>query len=225
MDRAVTIFQEVHDRLLAAYGPQGWWPGDSAFEIMLGAVLTQNTSWKNAERAIEQLRQHNALNLAAVNAMRTVELAELIRPAGYYRLKAKRVKNLVAHIFANYHGSLELMFAAGAASLRESLLSVNGVGPETADSIVLYAARKPVFVIDAYTARVFKRHGWIEFEADYHEMQARFHDACDQDEKLYNEYHALLVRVGKQHCGKIPKCEACPLEDLLPATGPLTPEF
>lgn len=210
---------DVYQRLLAAFGPQGWWPGDTPLEIMLGAVLTQNTSWKNVEKALENLRQADLLDLAALAALPTEELAEIIRPAGYYRVKAKRLKNLLAFIDERYEGSLERMFATSLSTLREELLAVSGIGPETADSIFLYAGGLPSFVVDAYTARVFKRHGWIEPEADYHAIQEHFTSGLPEEAPLFNEYHALIVEVGKRYCGKTPQCEECPLCELLPASG------
>lgn len=210
---------DVYERLLAAYGPQGWWPGETPLEVMVGAVLTQNTSWTNVARAIEQLRQADALSLSVLAAMHHEELAELIRPAGYYRLKARRLLNLIGYVQREYDGSLEAMFASGLPTLREELLTVNGIGPETADSILLYAGGLSTFVVDTYTARVLKRHGWIEPEADYHAIKDYMEGGLPCDERLFNEYHALLVRVGKQHCGTSPKCDGCPLEPLLPAGG------
>ena len=210
---------DVYQRLLAAFGPQGWWPGDTPLEIVLGAVLTQNTSWKNVEKALENLRQADLLDLDALAGLPTEELAEIIRPAGYYRVKAKRLKNLLAFIHERYEGSLELMFTSSLGTLREELLAVSGIGPETADSILLYAGGLPTFVVDAYTARVFKRHGWIEPEADYHAIQEHFTSSLPEEVALFNEYHALLVEVGKSYCKKTPQCEACPLCELLPPGG------
>lgn len=187
---------------------------------MVGAVLTQNTAWTNVERAIDNLRQAGLLSPHELYQLSEQELAELIRPAGYFRVKARRLSNLINFLFREYGGSLDDMFAAGLSTLREQLLSVHGIGPETADSILLYAGAQPTFVVDAYTARVMKRHGWIEPEADYYSMQDYFEGALEQDVELFNEYHALLVRVGKEYCRKAtPKCDDCPLCDLLPAGG------
>jgi len=215
---------EVYDRLLTAYGPQGWWPGETPFEVMVGAVLVQNTAWKNVEKAIENLRQADLLEPNRLFATVPEELEELIRPAGYFRLKARRLRNLLALVVEQYAGSLEQMFASDAETLRAELLAVNGIGPETADSILLYAANKARFVVDTYTQRVFKRHGWLEEEADYHATQAHFESNLERDSTLYGEYHALLVRVGHLHCRKTARCEACPLEDLLPESGIQLPE-
>lgn len=219
-----TTLQQVHDALLAHFGPQHWWPGESPFEVMVGAVLTQNTSWKNVARAIENLRQAGALEPRAMYALAPEELAELIRPAGYYRLKTGRLRNLLRFVVEEHDGSLAAMFATPLDELREQLLRINGVGPETADSILLYAGQYPTFVVDTYTNRVLKRHGWIEFEADYHAIKEHFEANLARDVALFNEYHALLVRVGNQFCSTTPRCEGCPLRPYLPAGGPLSPE-
>lgn len=215
--------QTTYQQLLAAYGPQFWWPGDGPFEIMIGAVLTQNTSWKNVELALENLREASVLDPDIIHDMPVEELAEMIRPAGYYRQKAKRLKNLTRLLCDEFNGSIERLFELSTQDLRERLLAVNGVGPETADSIALYAAEKPIFVVDAYTNRVLKRHGWIDFEADYHEIQQHFHNSLEHNTGMFNEFHALMVQVGKNHCGKQAKCDGCPLQNLLPAGGPLEP--
>jgi endonuclease-3 related protein len=208
--------QEAYDRLFAAFGPQRWWPGESPFEVIVGAVLTQNTAWKNVEQALENLREAGLLEPRAMLSAGSEELAELIRPSGYYRLKARRLLNLVRMIVERYDGSLATMFAQPLDELRRQLLEVNGIGPETADSILLYAGNLPTFVVDAYTARVLKRHGWIDPEADYYAIQEHFLHGLPTDAALFNEYHALLVRVGKDYCRKQPRCEDCPLAPLLP---------
>ncbi|HBO43684.1 MAG TPA: endonuclease [Planctomycetaceae bacterium] len=219
------ILQDVYRRLFDAYGPQHWWPGESPFEVMVGAVLVQNTSWKNVEKAIDNLRERDLLAPRALFDVPVEELSELIRPAGYYRMKAKRLHNLLRMVVETYDGDLDAMFAVNVHTLREELLGVNGVGPETADSILLYAGNLPVFVIDTYTHRVLARHGWIEYEIDYHGLQEHFESNLEQDVALYNEFHALLVRVGHKHCRKTPKCEGCPLADLLPESGIVMPEW
>jgi len=217
--------QEVYDRLLAAFGPQHWWPGESPFEVMVGAVLVQNTAWKNVEKAINTLKDEDLLEPHALYRVPVEELEEWIRPAGYYRIKARRLRNLLHFLITRYHGSLEAMFRNDVSTLREELLSVNGIGPETADSILLYAGGLPTFVIDTYTHRVLARHGWIGFDADYYELQDHFDSALPKDAALYNEYHALLVRLGHTHCRKRPKCDGCPLIELLPEGGPLEPDY
>lgn len=214
----------VYKRLLAAYGPQHWWPGDSPFEVLIGAILVQNTSWQNVQSAIHNLKEADLLAPHALYGVAEEELETLIRPAGYYRIKARRLRNLLSLLVSQYDGSLEPMFRTDLSTLRQELLRVNGVGPETADSILLYAGGLPVFVVDTYTHRVFTRHGWIDFDADYDAIQEYFETGLEQDVALYNEYHALLVRVGRTHCRKTPKCDGCPLADLLPHGGPLEPE-
>ena len=217
--------RQVYERLLAAFGPQHWWPGESPFEVVVGAILTQNTSWKNVEKAIDNLRRHDLLEPHALFEVPPEELEELLRPAGYFRIKARRLRNLLAYIVERYDGSLETMFATGLPALREELLGVNGIGPETADSILLYGGGLPTFVVDTYTHRVLARHGWIEFDADYHAIKDHFESNLNEDPALYNEYHALIVRVGHKHCRKTPKCQGCPLEELLPDGGPLEPDY
>lgn len=213
--------QSAYSRLLSAYGPQGWWPAESPFEMAVGAILTQNTAWTHVERAIENLRDAGVLEPAAMYALNAEELAELIRPAGYYRLKAGRLRNLVQVIVDEFGGDFSAMLELSTGSLRETLLGIKGIGPETADSIVLYAAQKPVFVVDNYTARVAKRHGWVDFEADYYQLQETFQFSLEEDVQLFNEYHALIVRVAKSHCKSQPLCDGCPLQPLLPPSGPL----
>ncbi len=214
---------EVYQRLHESFGPQNWWPAESAFEVVLGAVLVQNTAWKNVEKAIENLRQADLLSAEALYYLRPEELEELIRPAGYFRMKTRRLHNLLRYLFEHYNGSLSTLFELDTETLREQLLEINGIGPETADSILLYAANRPIFVVDTYTNRVLKRHGWIDYEADYATVQAHFQAHLEPDSQLYNEFHALLVRVGHLYCGKTPRCEECPLAEWLPADGICTP--
>lgn len=216
---------DVYHRLLVTYGPQHWWPGDSPLEVMIGAVLVQNTAWKNVEKAIDRLREAELLDPQALGRLPTDELAEYIRPAGYYRVKARRLHNLLKLVVDRYAGSLERMFDQDLETLREELLQTNGIGPETADSILLYAARKPTFVVDTYTHRIFARHGWIDFGAGYYEIKEHFESGLDRDPALFNECHALLVRVGHLHCRKTPKCDGCPLAEWLPGGRPLEPEW
>lgn len=216
--------QEAYERLLTAFGPQQWWPGDSPFEIMVGAVLVQNTAWRNVERAIENLRDANLMDPHALYAVAPAELAEMIRPAGYYQVKTKRLRNLLKFVTEEFDGSLDAMFATSLSTLREQLLSIHGIGPETADAILLYAGGLPTFVVDTYTHRVLARHGWIGYDADYHEIKDLFESTLPQDAQLFNEYHALLVRVGKEHCKRTgPKCDTCPLRECLPPSGMIEP--
>jgi endonuclease-3 related protein len=220
-----TTLEKVYDRLLGYFGHQNWWPGQGAFEVVVGAILVQNTSWKNVEKAIENLREAGVLQPHTLYKLPHEELAELVRPAGYFRIKARRLQNLLALLVERYDGSLEAMFATPIDTLREELLSVHGVGPETADSILLYAGNLPTFVVDTYTHRVLARHGWIGFDADYHAIKEHFESRLAADCQLFNEYHALLVRVGHEHCRKTPKCESCPLAEMLPEGGPLEPDY
>ena len=214
---------DVYERLLAHFGPQHWWPADSPLEGMIGAMLTQNTSWKNVERAIDNLREAGLLEADALYALELEELAEVIRPAGYYRLKAGRLHNLIQFLIERYEGSVETISTSDPDALREEFLSIKGIGPETADSILLYALDVPTFVVDTYTHRITARHGWIDFETNYHGLKEFFESNLPVDTEMFNEYHALLVRVGNQYCRRKPKCEQCPLYDLLPEGGPLEP--
>jgi len=201
----------MHRLLLDRFGHQKWWPGETPLEVMVGAVLTQNTNWTNVEKAIQNLRAKNLLSLEALNGMPIQALAQEIRPAGYYNVKAKRLKNLVRFVSLRYDGSLEALSCEAMGSLREGLLSVNGVGPETADSILLYALERPVFVVDAYTHRILLRHGMAVEQMAYHELQELFVDSLPEDLALFNEFHALIVRAGKEYCKKRPLCSDCPL--------------
>lgn len=203
---------DLYQRLLAAFGPQRWWPGETPFEVLVGAVLTQSTNWGNVERAIDHLKAGGLLSLEALRALPSGELAELIRPAGYYNLKARRLMNLLDLLAQDFGGDLEALWRLPLVEARVALLSSKGVGPETADSILLYAGNLPSFVVDAYTFRVLGRHGLAEPGLDYHGLRARFMDNLPADPALYNEYHALLVRLGKHHCKKsAPQCAGCPL--------------
>lgn len=203
---------KLYERLYARFGPQHWWPGDTALEIAVGAVLTQNTNWGNVEKAIRNIRAAGKLRASALHAMPASELASLIRPAGYFNIKARRLKNFIDLLVNEYRGSMKRMKEEPVAVMRAKLLAVNGIGPETADSILLYALEKQVFVIDAYTKRVLSRHNIIHPEAAYETLQELFHENLEEDAGLYNEYHALIVRVAKEHCRTRPLCAGCPLE-------------
>ena len=212
---------QVYRTLLDALGPQHWWPGETPLEIAVGAILTQNTNWKNVEKAIGRLKETQSLDLHKLDAMPQQELAELIRSAGYFNVKAKRLKNFVRHIVQQYDGQLSALFVQDTSSLREELLGLSGIGPETADSIALYAGNHPVFVVDAYTQRILLRHGWMEADADYFAIQEFFELGLEEDVDLYNDYHAQLVMVGKNWCKRTrPDCENCPLKGYLPESGP-----
>ena len=220
----MTTTYQIYQQLLDKLGPQHWWPGDSPWEVMIGAVLVQNTSWKNVVRAITNLREADLIDPIRMLAVPSDELAELIRPAGYYRLKTKRLRSLLQFVVAEYEGSLDALRSVDAHLLREELLGVHGVGPETADSILLYALEQPVLVVDTYTHRVFARHGWIHFDADYHQLQEHLASELPVDVALYNELHALLVNVGHHFCRRRPKCDECPLVELLPEAGIVSPD-
>lgn len=210
-ERLAHLYQRLYDH----FGPQHWWPGDTPFEVMLGAVLTQNTNWANVEKAIDNLKRVDLLSYSRLAELPGGLLAEYIRPAGYYNIKAGRLRNLFALIRDRYEGSVEALLAEETGELRQALLSVKGIGRETADSIVLYAAGRPVFVVDAYTYRILLRHDLIGEEAGYDEIQELFMDNLDSDASLYNEFHALLVCAGKEYCRKsAPRCQGCPLNGL-----------
>lgn len=205
---------EIYEHLFRAFGPQHWWPGETRFEIIVGAILTQNTSWANVAKAIANLKEARLLDPDRLHALDLAELEPLIRPAGYFRLKAKRLRNFTQWLIDNYQGRLDALDAIETHRLREELLGISGIGPETADSIVLYALDRPVFVVDTYTARVAVRHGLIEPDIDYTQLQCLFESSLEPDVRLFNEFHALLVHVGKDFCKPKPRCAACPLNDL-----------
>jgi len=204
---------DIYTLLFRHFGQQHWWPGETSFEVAVGAILTQNTSWSNVTKAIANLKEAGVLSPEGLSSLPLSDLALLIRPAGYYNLKAARLVNFLKMIDRYYDGSFDAMLEAETEELRDHLLSVKGIGPETADSIILYAAQRPVFVVDAYTHRILFRHGLIEEEIDYHGLQERITASLPQDDvALFNEYHALLVRTGKEFCRKSkPLCGQCPL--------------
>ncbi|MBN1805659.1 MAG: endonuclease III domain-containing protein [Sedimentisphaerales bacterium] len=205
---------EIYELLYDKFGPQHWWPGQTRFEIITGAILTQNTSWTNVEKAITNLKSAGCLTPEKLRNLETAELANLIKPAGYFNVKAKRLKNFLNWLFENYNGDLTDLENIDTDRLRAELLSIKGVGRETADSILLYAFQRPVFVIDAYTARVVFRHRLIDPDADYEQLRELFESFLPADTQLFNEYHALLVRVGKEFCKPKARCPGCPLEKL-----------
>jgi len=204
---------QIYNILYETWGPQHWWPGDSPFEIIIGAVLTQNTNWQNVEKAINNLNAAGRLTPEKLYELDVENLASLIKPAGYFNIKAKRLKNFLQWFHDEYQLDIEALRQVSTFSLRQQLLSIKGIGPETADSILLYALEKPVFVVDTYTARIMSRHRLIETNADYEQLRDLF-SCLHPDVKFYNEYHALLVRVGKEFCKPKPKCEICPLNCL-----------
>ncbi|MDE3137852.1 MAG: endonuclease III domain-containing protein [Acidobacteriota bacterium] len=207
--RAITGF---YDALHRALGPQKWWPAETPFEVIVGAILTQNTTWKNVERAIANLRGADLLDPARLARVRLPRLERLVRPSGYYRQKARKLKAFLRFLDAEFGGSLDCMFRLPTAVLREKLLSVHGIGPETADSILLYAGNHPIFVIDAYARRVLSRHALVGARVNYDDAQALFHQHLPREAQLFNQYHALLVETGKRWCrAREARCEECPL--------------
>jgi len=210
--KTAELLEELYTRLYDHFGPRNWWPAETPFEVLVGAILTQNTNWQNVERAILRLKEAGVLSLAGLSALAKERLAELIRPAGYYNIKAERLRNFFALLNDEWDGDLKAFLAQSRDELRRQLLSVKGIGPETADSMILYAANLPVFVVDAYTARVLVRHRIMEGPLEYAEIQALFMDNLAEDACLYNEYHALIVALGKEYCKKSkPLCKDCPL--------------
>ena len=207
--------KNIYTRLFEVFGPQHWWPGDTPFEVAVGAVLTQNTNWGNVEKAITNLKNANALCPVAMDRMSGPRLAELIRPSGYYNVKAARLKALISFIMKDYQGNIERMKNGDPHKLRESLLGINGIGQETADSILLYAVGVPFFVIDAYTTRILSRHGILSADSEYEDFQGLFHRHMARNAGLYNEYHALIVKTGKVFCKpRDPLCGSCPLSGI-----------
>ncbi|MFQ5933538.1 MAG: endonuclease III domain-containing protein [Dehalococcoidia bacterium] len=203
---------EVYDRLYRHFGPQHWWPAETWFEVIIGAILTQSISWTGVEKAMASLKSAGALDPAELRRLSLPELAKLIYPAGYYNAKARKIKAFVQHLGERHADDLDRLFSQETPALRQELLSIYGIGEETADSIILYAACKPVFVIDAYTRRVVSRLGLAPAEDSYGAYQRLFADKLPSDTQLFNEYHALLVAQGKHVCRKVPLCERCPLK-------------
>jgi endonuclease III related protein len=201
------------ERIYAAYGPQHWWPAETDEEVIIGAVLTQNTSWKNVEKALGKLRAAGTLTLTGIATMETVALSELIRSAGYYNLKARRLQALARYFVDRCDGQLERLSSIETSTLREDLIQIYGIGPETADSVLLYALRRPIFVVDAYTLRIGARHGWFPQGTKYEDARSFFERSVPPDVEVYNEFHALLVKIGGIHCKPRPICQGCPLNN------------
>jgi endonuclease-3 related protein len=212
--RASRKLRVIFDRLSTAYGPQHWWPAETPTEVAIGAILTQNTAWKNVERAIANLKAADCLNWKSLCDISEQGLAKLIRPSGTFRVKAFRLKSFVTELWEKHRGSLEAMLDGDVEVARKRLLEIHGIGPETADAILLYAGQRPSFVVDAYTRRVLRRHFLIDGEPSYDAIRQLFHRSLPADSRLFNEYHALLVTVGKRHCRSRATCEGCPLADL-----------
>ena len=213
------LLLDFYRKLLDAFGPQQWWPGETPLEVVVGAVLTQNTAWLNVERAIKNLKSNELLSFEALETLSAGRLAELIRPAGYFNIKAARLKNLIRLLRERYDGDVLRLRSDELSNARAALLSVSGVGPETADSILLYALGKPVFVVDAYTRRVFSRHGFFAAALSYERIRGFFESALPRDAQLFNEYHALLVKLGKDCCRPWPLCAVCPVCEVFAAMG------
>lgn len=209
------ILKEIFHALFEFYGPQHWWPAESSFEIMIGAILTQNTNWRNVELAICNLKKSDLLEPLTIKNVPISKLRKLIKPAGFYNVKAKRVKTFVQYLIKDYAGNLEKMKRKQTSILRRELLAIKGIGSETCDSILLYALKKPVFVIDAYTRRILMRHNFIDEKDSYREIQTFFERNLKKDVRLFNEYHALLVRLAKEKCkSSKPLCDNCPIGEI-----------
>jgi endonuclease-3 related protein len=205
----------IFEILYNTFGPQHWWPGDSPFEVAVGAILTQNTNWSNVKKAIENLKKYKLLEPYKIYKIDHKKLSELIKSSGYYTIKAKRLKSFIDFLIKEYNGKIESMNNEDTLLLRKKLLSINGIGKETADSILLYAINKPIFVIDTYTKRILSRHGISKDKDSYDYYQNLFHKSLKKDVKLFNEYHALIVKVGKTFCkSKRPLCDQCPLKGI-----------
>lgn len=203
------------------YGTTHWWPGESPFEIAVGAILTQNTAWTNVENAIANLKRERLLTPGAIEAAPAERLEQALRPSGYFRVKARRLRSFCEFLNVRYRGSVARMAKQPLESLRAELLAVHGVGPETADDILLYACGHPVFVVDAYTRRILARHGEVKPDIGYEALRGHFEETLPAELRLYREYHALLVLTGKDFCKPKPRCESCPLACFLPAEGPI----
>jgi endonuclease-3 related protein len=207
---------EIYRLLFARYGPQHWWPADTPFEVIVGAILTQSSAWGNVEKAVSNLKQARVMTPASLRKLPLSKLAKLVYPSGYYNAKALKLKSFVEHLEEAHEDSLEKLFSLDILRLRSELLNIHGIGPETADSIILYAAHKPIFVIDAYARRILTRLGLSPSRDNYPAFQTLFMDNLPADEKLFNEYHALLVRHGKEVCKRVPFCDKCCLKKLCP---------
>jgi endonuclease-3 related protein len=248
MSRSQESLRNYYCSLQSRWGPQSWWPAHSRFEVIVGAFLTQNTNWGNVEKAIANLKREQTLTVKAIREIHIWNLEELVRPSGYFRQKAKRLKGFIEFLDKQYEGSLDKMFAQPTATLRDELLALNGIGPETADSILLYGGNHPVFVVDAYTRRILERHRLIDKKTAYEEIRALVESAVSNAQPAalkvpkagkdprhpvsrmsamertelaqhYNEFHALIVRVGSEFCKSKARCEGCPLEKFLPKKG------
>lgn len=208
------LIRKIYSCLDRHYGDLKWWPGETPFEVIVGAILTQNTSWDNVAKAITNLKTADMLSPVKLNTAGEAVIAGLIRPSGYYNVKTRRLKNFLDFLFGEFGGDIDKMFSAGPEKLRKMLLGISGIGQETADSILLYAGEMPVFVVDAYTRRIMKRHGIVKGDPSYSELQELITVNIPKKTGLYNQYHALIVQAGKDFCRKKPLCEQCPLRGL-----------
>lgn len=225
--RLMRELRRYYEALLRHYGPQQWWPAKTRFEVILGAILVQNTAWRNVEKALANLRAARALNVSGMRRLSRSQLEALVRPSGFFRQKAERLKDFISYLDSEHRGSLARMFLRNTEELRSQLLALKGIGRETADSILLYAAHRPVFVVDAYARRVLARHELIDVDSPYEKVRGAVESAIRragetdaQTAQHFNELHALFVAVGKGHCRSVPLCAGCPLQRFLPATGP-----
>jgi endonuclease III related protein len=211
----------IYDLMFQHFGDRQWWPAETREEIIIGAILVQSVSWKNTMKAIELLKEHQLLSFAALYDAPLEDIEACVRSTRYYKMKARKLKAFAAHIVERYNGDLALLFAQPMEDLRRELLSIYGIGPETADDIVLYAANMPSFVVDAYTKRIFSRLGWVYEDIPYEVLRQWFMDHLPQDVKLYNQYHALIDGVGHHYClNQKPKCSECPLKVLCMTSDP-----
>lgn len=204
------------------FGPTGWWPGDTAFEVAVGAILTQNTAWRNVEKAIANLKNAKLLRPRAIVHAPDTDLESALQPSGYFRVKARRLRAFCEHLQSQYGGSVKRMARRPLGELREELLGIHGIGPETADDILLYACGRPVFVVDAYTRRIFSRHGHIAPDIRYEELRSFFEENLQTDVALFREYHGLIVYTGKDFCRTHPNCDGCPLQPELKRGQPVS---
>jgi endonuclease-3 related protein len=204
----------LYERLFAYFGPRHWWPADSPYEVIVGAILTQSAAWSNVEKAIQNLKEEDLLSQKALLSVSEKKLAEVIRSAGYHNAKAKKLKAFAKFLKEKHQGELSSLFSLPTDDLRDELLLVWGIGPETADSIVLYAAGKPSFVVDAYTRRIFSRLGAVDEKISYDDLKDFFENHLPCSVLLFNEYHALIVELGKTFCRKTPKCDMCPIKKM-----------
>jgi endonuclease III related protein len=214
------ILDEIYRRLRAYYGPTGWWPGETPFEIAAGAILTQNAAWVNVEKAIENLKTAGLLDPARIVSCCDEKLYAALRPSGYFRVKAARLRAFCGYLTERYRGDMQRMARRPLGALRPELLAVPGIGPETADDILLYACSKPVFVVDAYTRRILSRHGLLPAKIGYEALRHVFEDNFRSDVGMFQEYHGLIVWAGKEFCRRTPRCAGCPLEPMLDGRPP-----